>query len=160
MKYFTDCKNVAETKSLYRSLAFKFHPDHGGDVEKMKALNNEYHAHLKALDGSEQEGTEYAYKYNKETEQEIMEKIYSFLALKMEKVEIALVGTWIWISGDTFPHKKALKEAGCKWHGKRKMWYWKKGPNRRYASKMSFEDIAKAYGFKSFRNDAPAAAMA
>ena len=159
MTYFKECKTVAETKSLYRSLAFKFHPDHGGDLEEMKELNNEYHIHLSRLDGSEQEGTEYAYRYNRAEEDEIMEKIYDFLSLKMANVEIALVGKWIWISGETYDYKKELKAAGCKWHGKRKMWYWRKETGkRRYASKVSFEDIAAQYGYKSFSNSAPAPA--
>ena len=160
--YFEECKNVAEVKSLYRKLAFKFHPDHGGDLEEMKNLNEWYHDTLLDMDGSKSvDGdNEYTYAYSKEDEEEIMNKIYDFLSLKMEKVEIALVGKWIWISGESKPHKKALKVAGCIWHGKRKMWYWRKATGKRYysAPKKSFESIAAQYGFKSFSNSAPAPA--
>ena len=42
MKYFTNCKNLEELKKEYRRLAMIHHPDRGGDVEIMKAINNEY----------------------------------------------------------------------------------------------------------------------
>lgn len=34
--------SMEEIKKAYRSLALKFHPDRGGDVEKMKTLNEAY----------------------------------------------------------------------------------------------------------------------
>jgi DnaJ-class molecular chaperone len=42
MNFFINCQTVQEIKSLFRELAFKYHPDHGGDEETMKRLNNEY----------------------------------------------------------------------------------------------------------------------
>ena len=50
MAYFEECKSVIEVKSLYRKLAFKFHPDHGGDLEEMKKLNEWYHRFLSILE--------------------------------------------------------------------------------------------------------------
>ena len=42
LKYFKECKSVEECKRLYIKLAFKYHPDRGGDTETMKAINNEF----------------------------------------------------------------------------------------------------------------------
>lgn len=42
MKYFTNCKTVEEAKKLYRRLAMENHPDRGGDLDTMKAINAEY----------------------------------------------------------------------------------------------------------------------
>ena len=42
MKYFAQCKNLEELKKEFRRLAMIHHPDRGGDVEAMKAINNEY----------------------------------------------------------------------------------------------------------------------
>lgn len=42
MKYFAQCKNLEELKKEFRRLAMLHHPDRGGDVETMKAINNEY----------------------------------------------------------------------------------------------------------------------
>ena len=44
MKYFTNCRTLDELKKEFRRLAMLHHPDHGGDVETMKAINNEYDA--------------------------------------------------------------------------------------------------------------------
>jgi curved DNA-binding protein CbpA len=30
MNFFKNCETVQEIKSLFRELAFKYHPDHGG----------------------------------------------------------------------------------------------------------------------------------
>ncbi len=42
MKYFANCKSLEELKKEFRRLAMIHHPDRGGDVEMMKAINNEY----------------------------------------------------------------------------------------------------------------------
>lgn len=42
MKYFTNCKTIEEAKKLYRRLAMENHPDRGGDLDTMKAVNAEY----------------------------------------------------------------------------------------------------------------------
>lgn len=44
MKYFTNCRTLDELKKEFRRLAMLHHPDHGGDVEAMKAINAEYDA--------------------------------------------------------------------------------------------------------------------
>ncbi|WP_446788125.1 DnaJ domain-containing protein, partial [Macellibacteroides fermentans] len=38
-KYFDGCKDEQEIKARYRDLAKKYHPDLGGDLETMKAVN-------------------------------------------------------------------------------------------------------------------------
>lgn len=49
MKYFVNCKSLEELKKEFRRLAMIHHPDRGGDVEVMKAINNEYDALFPAL---------------------------------------------------------------------------------------------------------------
>lgn len=49
MKYFTDIATLDALKAEYRRLVLKHHPDRGGDVEVMKAINNEYDALFPAL---------------------------------------------------------------------------------------------------------------
>jgi hypothetical protein len=42
MTYFLDVKEKADLKSKYRKLSLAYHPDRGGQVEKMQAINEEY----------------------------------------------------------------------------------------------------------------------
>ncbi|MCB2195667.1 MAG: hypothetical protein KQH79_07390 [Bacteroidetes bacterium] len=42
MTYFADVKERTDLKSMYRRLSFLYHPDKGGQVEKMQAINAEY----------------------------------------------------------------------------------------------------------------------
>ncbi|PLX18920.1 MAG: hypothetical protein C0597_05740 [Marinilabiliales bacterium] len=42
MTYFTDVKEKTDLKSKYRRLSFLSHPDKGGQLDKMQAINEEY----------------------------------------------------------------------------------------------------------------------
>ena len=42
MKYFIECKTLDELKKEYRRLAMIHHPDVGGTVEAMQAINAEF----------------------------------------------------------------------------------------------------------------------
>ena len=55
---FRDCKNIGETKVLFRKLAVKLHPDHGGEDELMILLikcYNETCIFFESRDGQKKE---------------------------------------------------------------------------------------------------------
>lgn len=41
MKFFKNVRTLEELKKEYRTLAMKHHPDRGGDLETMQAINSE-----------------------------------------------------------------------------------------------------------------------
>ena len=140
---------VEQIKIKYKQLAMKHHPDLGGDLETMKLLNNAYEEALKRCNGQttkDDQGKEHTYKYNQEIERSLMDKIIQLLSLNMDNVEIDLIGSWIWITGDTKPVKDKLKEAGCTWHSKRGCWYFKIGKYYGRSSPASLEELAVKYG--------------
>lgn len=49
MSYFSNIKSIEALKSAYHKLALKNHPDVGGDIEVMKAINVEYDTIYAAL---------------------------------------------------------------------------------------------------------------
>ena len=154
MKYFEGLTKVEDVKTLFRRLAMKHHPDRGGDTATFQEIQAQYQSALRACNGSTStgsDGKEHTYKYNEESEIDLMDKINTFLALNMENVNIMLIGVWIWIDGDTKPHKDKLKELGCKWHGRRKCWYFHNQKKRfgKY-SKGSLDELAAKYGQKGF----------
>lgn len=150
MKYFTE-STVAEIKAKYRQLARENHPDLGGDTEVMQDINRQYEAALKACNGQVSrgsDGVEHTYKWDEETEQKLIEMIDKLLSLKMEDVDIDLIGIWIWITGKTKPHRKALGKDGlkCSWHSTRQAWYYKPYEGKHWGSDASLEELAETYG--------------
>jgi len=49
IKYFNNPQTLEELKKQYRELAFKYHPDRGGNNEIMKIINYEYDELFKEL---------------------------------------------------------------------------------------------------------------
>ncbi|MCR5842793.1 MAG: hypothetical protein K6G66_02420 [Oscillospiraceae bacterium] len=145
MKFFTNCKSLDELKAEYRRLIKIHHPDRGGDVETMKAINNEYEIafeqlkrHHNATHDAEHQTTETADEYR-----EILEKL-----LKLDGLDIELFGSWLWIGGETRKHKDALKAAGCRWSNNKKLWYWHHAEEgaKWHKGKATISEIRAKYG--------------
>ena len=147
--YFKKCLQVEEIKQVYRELALTHHPDRGGDTPTMQDINGQYHEALAQCDGQKavgSDGKERTYTYREDLERATIAKIDELLALKLADVNIWLIGYWLWIDGDTYPHREKLKEAGCMWNRKRQMWYWREGKYRGQRSSASFSSLANKYG--------------
>lgn len=150
--FFDTCKTREELKKLWKELCLKHHPDMGGDVETMAQINAEFERMFKVLKDVEHAKTE-AGTDQADIPPEFVEILGKLTII--EGVEVEIVGTWIWVSGDTLAHKDQIKEAGCKWSGKRRMWYWHKDEgNRRYrASSEDMDGIRARYGSKSVKGN-------
>ncbi|MGD1336137.1 hypothetical protein ACP6H1_27465 [Vibrio harveyi] len=55
--------------------------------------------------------------------------------LAMEGVTVEVCGNWIWLSGETRQHKEALKELGCRWGSKKKMWFYRPADYKKVSRK-------------------------
>lgn len=150
---FESLNTVIEIKKEYRKLCSIHHPDKGGDTAMMQEVNAQYHEALQNIDGSitkDKDGNSHTYTYQHDIEEEIINKINELLALNLTNIEIALIGTWIWVTGETKACKEQLKAAKCKWHSKRKCWFFSTQKKSRYNSKASLNDIANTYGYSTF----------
>ncbi len=146
--FFEGLKTVEEIKTRYRDLAKQHHPDLGGDAHTMQNLNAQYQDALKRCNGQQSEGREY--KYKADIEKELMDKLLELL--KLRNLDIALIGYWIWVSGDTKANKDALKSLGLAWHSKRTCWYYKpKDWKRTYQSNGNLSELAAKYGYRGFK---------
>ena len=66
--------------------------------------------------------------------------------IKLEHITIEIIGCFIWVSGDTKPHKEKLKELGFKWHRKKSCWYRSPEGYRRWGGgDYSMDDIRRMY---------------
>ncbi len=45
--------------------------------------------------------------------------------INLDGLEIEICGAWVWVSGNTFAHKAALKGAVFHYAGKKKKWYFR-----------------------------------
>ena len=128
------------------------------DPEAMKAINNQYEQALKHCDGQTSTGTdkkEHTYRYDADVEAEIMEIIQKLIAIVADaKVEIILIGRWIWITGDTKPLKESFKELDCKWHRDRSCWFWRSASDRGRGKGGDLEELASKYGCQDFSTKA------
>lgn len=148
---FKNCTTLEELKKEYHKLVLMYHPDRGGDPEMMKAVNNAYDVFFPKLKNKHTNAKGEMYeKENAETPdyfKDIIEKLMRF-----EGCYVEIIGCFIWISGDTKPHKDALKELKFRWHSKKECWYLSPPDYKRYGKKdYSMDDIRSMYGSKGFQ---------
>lgn len=156
MKYFEHCKTLDELKKEYRRLAMQHHPDVGGDLETMKAINNEYAARFEILKGQhnaraadDETGKTYA---TTEAPEEFIAIIENLL--RLDGLEVELCGSWLWIGGNTREHKDELKAAGCRWSSSKKLWYWRHAEDghRWHKGNKTMSQIRTKYGSQTYRS--------
>ncbi len=145
MKYFTNINTLDELKKAYRKLVFQHHPDRGGDTATMQAINAEYEQMHELLKNSWNASHDADHQCTEAPEEfrDICEAL-----LKLDGLEIELCGQWIWIGGNTYEHREALKAAGCKWSKPKGKWYWHHvyEGSRHYRGKSTMATIRAKYG--------------
>lgn len=155
--YITQVETLEELKKVYKKLALQFHPDCGGDEEIMKALNNEYDGLFEKLKNTHKnKDGEFYEKETNETPEEWREIIHQLLALKMENVAIEVIGSFLWVSGNTKPYKDELGKngLGLKWSRNKSAWYLSPDGYRRYSKKStSLNDIREMYGSQQVKEN-------
>lgn len=138
--------NPETVKKAYRSASKLYHPDRNpAGLEMMKAVNVAYEI-LKNLNETillSADSKNYGTKLN--------DAINAVITLAGVNIEIC--GAWIWLSGDTRPHKDIIKSSGYKWASKKKMWYFRPSDYKsRSRGKFSIDDIRATYGSEEIRS--------
>ena len=148
-KFFNKVKSLSELKKLYKELARKNHPDFGGNVETMQAINAEYDAMIL-----------YFAKYGNKTEKEkaaaeVPERFRKIIEalLKMPYIQVEIVGGWIWLSGNTGLYLRKIKGMGFQYSSKQKRYYLSDGIGKGRASRYSMERIREIYGSTVLENE-------
>ena len=146
MKYFQNIKNLDELRAAYRALLKKFHPDNGGSEEATKEINLEYEKLFQIL--KNRSGADQETKYNTQEDENLREVLQQIINLN---VNIEICGSWIWVSGNTYPVKESLKAAGFKFSKNKKAWYWHAGEYTRRGKKVSLDYIRTKYGSETVK---------
>ena len=150
LNIFTESKDIESLKKLYRKLIIKNHPDRGGSKEEAQLINTAYEQAYKVVENKKDSKEKNNFK--KATKEDIQRfiKIFDKL-LKMEGLEIDIVGDWLWLSGNTFTHKEEIKKLNFRWSRKHKKWYWYEGIQnkmKKRGTKKNFKQITDQYGLK------------
>ena len=154
MKHFSLVTSLDDLKLQYKKLAFKNHPDRGGDTETMQEINSEYEQLLNRFineaskdqyqDSSESgRGFWSSRSEHSEVEKKVKQAIDAII--NFSGIEIEIIGVWVWVSGDTKPYKEELKKAGFVWNRVQSKWVFigKKSNGR---GKMTLDQMREKHG--------------
>ena len=150
---------LEELKSMYRKLAMKYHPDLGGDTEIMKDINNEYDSLFERVKNihTNAHGETYT-KETTEAPEYFRSVINALIRLRMEDVTIELIGSFLWLSGNTKQYKDDIKALGFKWSKNKSAWYLAPvGYRKRSRKDYTMNDIRGMFGSAYVRSDEPVA---
>jgi len=150
MKYFNSCQSIEDVKHLYKQLAKQHHPDMGGRTETMQEINSEYsYVIAKLLKGSNLTVEEMESSIlSSQNYRNAIDAIIGFVNITIE-----LVGTWIWVTGKTYPYKNYLKENGFCYSHPKKAWYYRSEEFKaKFSSKMELSALKRIYGSTTIVN--------
>ena len=146
--YFINCETLEDLKRLYKDLAMENHPDLGGDTRIMQEINSEYEIAFAELKNKRRnkEGKV----YTKETTEapmeykDIINKIINFKNIKIE-----IIGSWLWISGNTKKYKEDFKAMKFLWSKDKKAWYkhFDKTYRKKSNNTLTFEEMRAKFGY-------------
>jgi curved DNA-binding protein CbpA len=137
--YFEKIASLEELKKAYKKLALKMHPDRGGDEKAFISMKEEYD---QLFDQLKKGGS-------KETSKAFQNVIDALLNLNLT---IEIVGTWVWVSGNTYAAKEELKKAGFKYAKNKKAWYWYEGEYvKKSRKKYTMSEIKDMHGYQTLK---------
>ena len=148
IKYFVNIETIEELKKAYKELAKKLHPDLGGNKEKFQEMNNEYDLLFKDLKANKK-----ANKTNINTNDNFKDIINELI--KYNELTIEIIGSWLWVSGNTYPLRDMIKNLGMLWSKGRKKWYYTAdtidGKNTHY-KKKTYDELKQSYGYSKIKS--------
>lgn len=143
-KYFiSNYDSIGAIKKHFRQLAKQYHSDFGGTDEQFRELYSEYEYLIKNFIKIEYKDIEVP-KYI----QELIDKLIYY-----DDLELELVGTWLWVGGNTILYKDNLKKLGLFYSSKHHKWYYNGMTKKvRKYTKSSIDEIKQFYGVKEVKS--------
>lgn len=147
LHYFEPCQNIDELKIMFRNLCKLNHPDRGGSTATMQEINQEYSYIVQHLNT-------FFYCHNEEEQKKDLNLFASIIEkIEMLPLKIEIIGPWLWVSGNTYPYKKELKQAGLFFAPSKKMWYYRPAEFKSSNFEpLPMDEIRKKYGTTSVSN--------
>lgn len=151
MSYFNinSIKSLEDLKRAYWIQAKKHHPDTGGSETEFRELTDEYD---RLTDQYLKNGNFTASEIKNEIELDEIYKEIIYNLVMYPDLKIELIGTWIWVSGNTYPIRTILKAAGFQFAPKKVMWYFNTtGQRSKSRTEHTIDQIRGKYGSKDIR---------
>ncbi len=155
MKYFENVKSMEELKRQYKKLAFTYHPDKGGSVEQMQAVNAEYDELLKRVRNVHETADGKTYTRTDEEPdvpdnfREIINAIINF------NCKIELCGSWLWVF-NAYAYREQLKKLGFFFCSSKKAWAWTDNPTNN-KHRLTLDEIRRLHGSEIIKDNEPVA---
>lgn len=154
---FSQCETLDQIKSEYRRLARQHHPDFGGNLPTMQALNADFAQAVSDFSKrtartrqdtahAEHETTQADYCDLDDITEQIRAVIQEVMNQCTPGIELEITGLWLWASGNTRENKETLKTIGFKWAPVKKCWYFPFVPSRNHRKHYSMDEIRDLYG--------------
>lgn len=71
-----------------------------------------------------------------------------------EGIEIEVCGSWVWVTGDTKPHKEELKALSFRWSSNKSAWYFHRdGYKKRSKKSLTLDEIRGYYGSEKIEKE-------
>ena len=150
-KFFENTKTLDELRKEYRRLAMLHHPDKGGDTSLMQIINEQYEKLSNKLINSNADFSQGRKDYEHQVSEEIIQRLDKIIYL--QGLDIELIGSWIWVTGNTFAVRETLKTEGFKFSHPKAAWYWHKGEYFKKSGKiMSLDQMRSTWGSESIES--------
>ena len=152
MDYFENVETLENLRREYHRLAFINHPDKGGDLKTMQLINDQYDKMSKLLISSDASFSEGRKEYEQQVSEELRERLNRII--RLPGIIIELIGSWIWITGNTFSVRDTLKEEGYKFSHPKAAWYWHKGDYfKKSGVLLSMEEMRDLWGQQKIESE-------
>ena len=159
-RYFDHCRTANDVKQTYKKLARDLHPDcnPGEDTTaEFQEMGRQYEAAWERCKNIHTNAAGETYeKENTASASEYADLINALLHIPGLMIE--LCGSWLWITGNTYPARDQLKALGFRYSSKKQAWYFHSEPYRkRSRGEKSMQDIRDMYGSEKYatRTDEP-----
>lgn len=154
MKYFNNCTTLEEVKATFHKLAKELHPDNAatGNAEEFRQMYKEYQEAFNKYKNIHKnaEGKTYE-KETDETPEQFADLIRTLT--KFNGCLVELIGSWIWVTGNTKEYKDELKKLNFKWSSKKAAWYFHEGEYHKRNGKIyNMEDLRNMWESKQYEN--------
>ncbi len=140
-RYFEGIKTLEDLKKAYKKLVLELHPDTSkkDTTKEFIEMKKQYEKKFEEVKNTfiNSKG-EYYERENDETPEQFTEIIDKIINLKDVKIEI--IGTWIWLTGNTKEYKDYLKELKFSYSGDKQAWYFHTTPYKKRSKNLKSMD--------------------